>query len=153
MARHVQRAIFHECGMTYTAPVLCAYCNIQYGTKAGFRENLPTHGICQECLIKLKRSLGMFVKEGEIEVDGFVFQAKVEGLMTDCDDGKVMAESPSGAMRSYQVYAPSCSFEATKVEIFALDCEEYVEVSGKLKDLIGEAFTEKYHEQIVESYR
>lgn len=35
--------------MTYTVPVICAWCGVQYGTKDGFAIDLPTHGICLGC--------------------------------------------------------------------------------------------------------
>lgn len=33
----------------YTVPVICAWCSLVMGEKAGFTTNFPTHGICEAC--------------------------------------------------------------------------------------------------------
>lgn len=33
----------------YTVPVICAWCSLVMGEKAGFTTDFPTHGICEAC--------------------------------------------------------------------------------------------------------
>lgn len=37
---------------TFTVDVICSWCQKPMGTKDGFTEPKPTHGICQECADK-----------------------------------------------------------------------------------------------------
>ena len=37
---------------TFTVPVICSWCQKPTGTKAGFTEDSPTHGMCPECEAK-----------------------------------------------------------------------------------------------------
>jgi len=33
----------------HTVQVICAWCGLLMGIKAGFTSNFPTHGICEAC--------------------------------------------------------------------------------------------------------
>jgi hypothetical protein len=45
---------------TYKALIVCAYCGKIIGEKDGFeQEGLISHGICEECLAKLRMELAL----------------------------------------------------------------------------------------------
>ncbi len=43
--------------MTYTVPLICSYCRAQYGTKPGFTQPYPSHGICAACAKRVEKEI------------------------------------------------------------------------------------------------